>query len=278
MSVENRRSARARKIARQLLALLQTGRPLSSVVAGTLSSSAVIAAQGRVSLVSVAAGFAMTALTMFGFVINDVVDFDKDAGAGVRRPIATGQLSRRSALFFAAALLLFVYLAAPGGRAGREVLAITSFALIAYSPLAWRFPLGKGAYVAVLCCAPLLYASVIAGVARSWLSYVILACFVFGREALMDSDEAAGDLRAGIETIAVIAGRRRTWQIGAVVMLVSAAFLPAIERGSVRRIVAVCTLLSLTLTFLWPGLSNGRRIQLSRFPMLIGAVAIACAE
>jgi hypothetical protein len=30
--------------------------------------------------------------------------------------------------------------------------------------------------------------------------------------------------------------------------------------------------------FLWPDLSDERRIQLSRFPMLLGAVAIAVAN
>src|ERR1700687_1662630 len=79
-----------RTAARQALALLRATRPLSSLVAGTLSASVVIAAQGRLSLVSIAAGLAMTTLTMFGFVINDVADYVKDAKAGVQRPIATG--------------------------------------------------------------------------------------------------------------------------------------------------------------------------------------------
>ena len=219
----------------------------------------------------------MTTLTMFGFVVNDVVDFDKDARAGVRRPIATGELSRSRAVLFAAALLLSVYLASPAGSSGGKVLAITSLALVAYSPLAQRFPLGKGTYVAVLCCAPLLYGSVTGGVQRSWISYATLACFVLGREALMDSDELVGDRQAGIETIAAIFGCRRTRRIGAMVMLLSSLLLVGIERGSIGRIAALATLFSLTFVFLWPGLSEDRRIYLSRFPMLIGAVAIACS-
>ena len=265
-----------RTAARQLLALFRTTRPLSSLVAGTLSASVVIAAQGRLSLVSFAAGLAMTILTMFGFVINDVVDCDKDARAGVRRPIANGELSRSRAVLFAAVLLVSVYLTSPAGASGGIVLAVTSLALLAYSPLAQRFPLGKGAYVAVLCCAPLLYGSVIGGVQRSWLSYATLACFVLGREALMDSDELVGDRRAGIETIAAIFGYRRTRRIGVTVMLLSAVFLVGIERGGIGRIAALAVLLSLTFVFFWPGLSDGRRIHLSRFPMLLGAVAIAC--
>jgi 4-hydroxybenzoate polyprenyltransferase len=236
-----------------------------------------IAARGSLSLVSVAAGLAMTTLTMFGFVVNDIVDFDKDSRAGVRRPIATGELSRSRAVLFAAALLLSSYLASPTGGSGGKVLTLTSLALVAYSPLARRFPLGKGAYVAVLCCAPLWYGSVAGGVQRSWLSYATLACFVLGREALMDSDELVGDRQAGIKTIAAIFGCHRTRRIGAIVMLFSAVFLVGIERGSVGRIAALAALFSLTFVFLWPGLSEGRRIHLSRFPMLIGAVAIACS-
>lgn len=274
----DRRTSREMKrtAARQFLALFRTTRPLSSLVAGTLSAAVVIAGQGHLSLVSVAAGLAMTGLTMFGFVVNDVVDFEKDARAGVRRPIATGELSRRKAVLFAVALLLFVYLTSPAGVSGGKVLVITSLALVAYSPLAQRFPLGKGAYVAALCCAPLLYGSVTGGVQRSWLSYATLACFVLGREALMDSDELVGDRLSSIETIAAILGCCRTRRIGAVLMLLSAALLLGIERGSVGRIAALTTLLSLIFVFLWPGLSDRRRIHLSRFPMLIGAVAIAC--
>lgn len=265
-----------RTAARQALALLQTTRPLSSLVGGTLSASVVIAAQGRLSLVSIAAGVAMTTLTMFGFVVNDVADHAKDAKAGVRRPIATGELSRSKALFFAVALLLFVYLVSPRQGSGREVLAITSMALVAYSPIAQRFPLGKGAYVAALCCAPLWYGSVTSGVRHPWLYYAAPACFVLGREALMDSAELAGDRRAGLKTIAALLGYRRTRRIGATVMLLSTLFLVGIERGIIGRVAALTMLLSLTLVFLWPGLSDGRRIYLSRFPMLIGAVAIAC--
>ena len=70
--------------------------------------------------------------------------------------------------------------------------------------------------------------------------------FVLGREALMDSAELAGDRRAGIETIAVILGYRRTRRIGATVMLLSTVFLVGIESGIVGRAAALAMLLSLT--------------------------------
>jgi 4-hydroxybenzoate polyprenyltransferase len=45
---------------------------------------------------------------MFGFVANDLFDRGKDAAAGVRRPIATGQLAVASAVFLAIDLTVIV--------------------------------------------------------------------------------------------------------------------------------------------------------------------------
>ncbi|MBI5281620.1 MAG: UbiA family prenyltransferase [Candidatus Solibacter usitatus] len=259
-------------------ALARTTRPLSSLVAGTLAASVLTVAQGRLSFVGLAAGAAMTILAMFGFVVNDVVDHEKDAKAGLRRPIATGELSRRAAVLFAAVLLPLVFVVSPVRGAADGVLAAASLGLLVYSPLALRFPAGKGVYVATLCCAPLLYGSTIAGVQRSWPVYAALAAFIAGREIWMDADEMEGDRRAGVETIAALLGQERTRRTGVALMLLSAAFLVAIERDSIGRIAALAMLCSFTAVLFWPGLSDGRRIQLSRFPMLIGAVALACGE
>ncbi len=89
----------------------------------------------------------MTALAMFGFVVNDVFDYHKDAAAGVRRPIAAGELSIRKAVILAVGLLAPVFLLSTIVGSGGKVLAITSLGLVAYSPIAQRYPLGKGALV-----------------------------------------------------------------------------------------------------------------------------------
>src|SRR5881409_1347439 len=96
--------------AAQLMALLETTRPLSSMVAGTLSATAVIRAHGNLTRPAVAAGLAMSFVTAFGFVLNDIFDYRKDVAAGERRPLATGRLSKRSAACLAVALLMIVFL------------------------------------------------------------------------------------------------------------------------------------------------------------------------
>jgi 4-hydroxybenzoate polyprenyltransferase len=92
----------------------------------------------------------------------------------------------------------------------------------------------------------------------------------------MDSDELAGDTKAGIRTLAAILGQRRTMRGGATLMFLSAAVVSGIVRGPVARCAAMATLALLALVFAWPGLSDSRRIQLSRFPMLLGSIALAC--
>ncbi|MFI5310922.1 MAG: UbiA family prenyltransferase [Gemmatimonadales bacterium] len=257
-------------------ALVLTARPLSSLVVGTLTASAAVGGLGRLTTRSINAGLAMTVLAMFGFVVNDIFDYDKDRVAGVRRPIADGTLSRRSAALWAAGLLATAMLLATTVGSGGIVLAITAAALLLYSPLALRLPLGKDVCVAGICCAPLLYGATVVGVPRSWISYVTLACFVFGRELLMDSDEQPGDSRAGVRTIAAILGCRWTTHIGAALMLLSAVALVAIVRGPLVTAAAAATLLLLAYVFTWPGIDSGARIRLSRLPMLLGSVALAC--
>ncbi len=264
-----------RSAAFRLLAFFRATRPISSLVAGAMSASILIAVPGRLSLLSVAAGLAMTALAMFGFVVNDVFDYHKDAAAGVRRPIAAGELSIREAVILAVGLLALVFLLSTIVGSGGKVLAITSLGLVAYSPIAQRYSLGKGALVAGLCCSPLLYGSVVGGIPCPWFSYTTLACFVFGRETLMDAEELIGDRLAGLATIAAVLGCRRARGIGITVMFLSTIGLMVVARSNVGRIAVTAMLVCLMCVFLWPGLSDATRIKLSRIPMLVGAVAIA---
>jgi geranylgeranylglycerol-phosphate geranylgeranyltransferase len=256
----------------RLAALIATTRPLSSVVVGTLAASAVGAGEGGLTLRSIAAGLSMTTLAMFGFAVNDIVDYHKDRAAGVQRPIATGTLSRQSAAWLAAALLVCAGLLSAIAGSGGMVLAITGAALLLYSPI----PLTKGACVAGLCCLPLYYGTQVGDRHFPWFSYAVLSCFVLGREVLMDAAELQGDTKAGIRTIAAVLGGRRTARIGATLMLASAAVLVALVRGHTAILAAVATFVSLACLFAWPGLSADRRVQWSRLPMLLGSMALAC--
>ena len=253
-----------------LMPWVRVTRPLSSAGAGALTAAAAAGGAGGMTVRGAAAGLTMTALAMFGFCINDIADFEKDRGAGVRRPVATGELSRSAAARLAAMLLACAALLAFVTGTGLTAAAITAVALVVYSPAARRFPLCKDLYVAAACCGPLYYGATAGGRTCSWISYAVLVCFVAGREVLMDSEEAEGDMRAGVRTIATRIGSRWGARIGVTSMLAAAAGLATIAHGPVATSASVVTLVSLA----WV-LSGTRRVERSRFPMLLGTVALA---
>jgi len=220
----------------------------------------------------------MTFLAAFGFIVNDIFDYHKDRAAGVRRPIATGALSRAGAQWLAVAMLFCAGLSSGIVGSGGATVGATAALLLLYSPIAQRFPLCKDAYVAVLCCALLWYGATAGNAQFPWTSYAALACFVLGREVLMDSEELPDDSRAGMRTIAVILGPRRVAGMGQSLMLLAAASLVVIVHGSLAKSASAVTLVSLIWIFAWPGLDRGSRIGLSRLPMLLGSVALACGS
>lgn len=257
------------------LALLRCMRPMSSLVAGLMTSSVFWARDGF-SFRSMIAGLAMWMLTGFGFVINDILDYRKDSEAGIDRPIARGLLTRKTALSFAAGLALAIFALSLWVGSGGGILAATGLALILYTPSAQRLPLIKGVFVATLCMAPLYYGSVVCNAHYSWPLYLFMTAFVVGREALMDADELRGDLRAGLITIAAILGCARTKRIGIAIMALSLAGIGVVAGRWVAKAAAAAALVSLMTIFGWPRLHDAKRIELSRIPMLAAVLAIAC--
>ncbi len=220
----------------------------------------------------------MTTLAMFGFAVNDIFDYHKDRAAGIQRPVAAETLSRKDAAWLAIVMLLAAGSCSAVAGRGWMIMAATSVALLLYSLVAQRCPLCKNVYVAGLCCAPLYYGAVAGGRECPCFFYAVLACFMLGREVLMDSDELAGDSKSGMRTIAAILGRRGTARIGTALMILAAVALAAATHGPVATAASSATLVSLACVLAWPGLDQSRRINLSRLPMLIGSVAVACGS
>ena len=253
--------------------LVRAGRPFSSIIAGAVSLAAVWIHSGF-SVRAILVGLAMSVVTMFGFVINDILDYDKDVAAGVQRPIAMGALSRPAALMFSVLLLLVVWSLSSTVGTGSSVLALTALALLLYTPFARRVPLIKGLYVAGLCVVPLYYASAVSGVSSSWHAYGVLVLWIFGREMLMDANEMGGR-QAVMTTPAVVFGQDRARQLGAGMMIVATMCLVAVAQGLFGKSMAILSIMSLLCVLLWPRVEEGRRIELSRLPILAAALALA---
>ena len=258
------------------LLMVASGRPFPSVIAGALSLSVVWVHHGS-STRAILVGLVMSVATMFGFVVNDIIDYRKDASARVKRPIATDSLSRTTAFMFSVCLLLLVWLLSALLGKGSSVMTMTVLALILYTPFARCMPLFKGLYVAGLCLLPLYYASAVSDVSASWRAYAVLVFFIVGRETLMDAHEMVGDRQAGMATIAVALGRTHARHIGIAMMIAATVCLVWVAQGFLGKSLAFLANITLLSVLRWPQVEEGRRIELSRVPMLVAALAVASA-
>ncbi len=268
------RKSRMRSRVYSLVQVMQTGRPFVSVIAGAQSVVA-ISSHKRLSIQAILAGVVMSLVTMFGFVINDIFDYEKDVAAGVQRPIAMGEISKREALWYSVFLVLVAWSLAVVLGPGRWVVAFAILALLLYTPFARRVPLLKGVYVAVLCALPLFYSSTVSRTPPSWQMYAVLVVWIFGRETLMDAHEMEGDRQAGMTTIAVALGQPRARHLGVTLMLATPFWMIGAAQTAIGRSFAMLTMLSFLCILLWPRIQEDRRIVLSRFSVLAAALAVA---
>ncbi|MEA2236685.1 MAG: geranylgeranylglycerol-phosphate geranylgeranyltransferase [Thermoanaerobaculia bacterium] len=247
-------------------------RPLASATAGALTLFAGI---GIPSTLSVMAAIAMTAVTMFGFVVNDIFDEAKDRAAGVARPLAMRRMSRGLALEVAA--FLFCLATACGAAVSVRSLAITvliAVALLLYTYFVRYAPLLKGFYTAGLACTPLWYGCVASGASAPRYLYVILAMFVLGREALMDVAEREGDFAAGLRTLPVVFGSRNSTVLGVALIVAAQLLLIGTSRTVAAMLLAGTSATSLAIISQMPFWPTTRRLAATRVSMVIGALAV----
>jgi 4-hydroxybenzoate polyprenyltransferase len=196
--------------------VLRSGRLGVSWIAG-LAAGAVIFRSGLFSWSHALCAFAaLTLVTMSGFIMNDVHDRQKDRIASKQRPIALGELSVATALtmtgcfiFVATTATLYMF-----GLSEALWIAVIAGALYAYSPVALRWPVAKGAYTSFLAVSPLLFAFHTAGVAVPILILALLVAYITFREAVLDAIDLDGDLLSGVQTVAYFVGRNRTLVAG----------------------------------------------------------------
>ncbi|HKO55809.1 MAG TPA: UbiA family prenyltransferase [Thermoanaerobaculia bacterium] len=268
------RITRRATLLKHLWYAFQLTRPLPSLAAGLLAFAAAGSTEAGIS--AGLGAIAMTGITMFGFVVNDIFDEVKDRRANVQRPLSLGLISRSAAATLAVVLAGAVH--AMAAQLSDVVMAATvalCTALVLYTAFARLLPGLKGLYTAILACAPLWYGHLISGRAIHLHSYVLLAAFVLGRELLMDVVEREDDWRAGMRTVPFILGVAWTARLG--IMLVGgAAFgLLAISESRVAYVLAASTVAGLIYVALASSWPPSRRIAATRPLMILGALAVA---
>jgi len=189
-------------------------RPANAVVAGLAAVVAYLVATGTlvpgVLLLLVIVSF----ITAAGNVINDYYDADIDAVNCPERPIPSGRITRRAALWYAVLLFLAgiaISLFTPPICAGFAV--FNSLLLVLYAARLKGMPLAGNIAVAYLSGSMFLFGGAFAGYA-GFVHLFPLAVITFlatmARELLKDAEDVDGDAAGGASTLPIRIGVRKT--------------------------------------------------------------------
>ena len=225
-------------------ALLLTSRPLSWVNTAFPFAAAYVVATGRVDLTLVVGTvFFLVPYNLAMYGINDVFDYESD----VRNPRKGGlegallQPRWHRATLWASGLLalpFIAYLVAVGSPASWLVLAVSLFAVLAYSVKGLRFkerPFLDSITSSTHFVSPAVYALVLVGAdATASLVALLAAYFLWGAasHAFGAVQDVVADREAGIGSVATVIGARATVRLAIILYLLAALLLFAGAVGS----------------------------------------------
>ncbi len=159
-------------------------------------------------------GIGPALITAGAFALNDYHGVETDtANKRHDRPIVSGEITRRTALYIAIALMavgLFLTLLTPL-RAFAVAFILTLLSL-AYDPLLKKIPLLGNAFIAFTMAAPFLYGALALPVPTIPVSILFLSAIAFfagvGREILKTIMDVKGDKLIGARTLPMVIGSR----------------------------------------------------------------------
>lgn len=261
------------KLLNHLRAILRITRLIPSLIAGLLTGFIVYKGTAANFGITVKAGLAMFLVTVVGFIADNIYDEATDRLSGTRNPIASGLVSKLSAVWATGVLIVTALMISPETYSGSAVLAATTLGLLMYPILAGRFPLLKGVYTALLVCAPLAYGMYVGHIHISAKYYLVLAVFVTGREAFLDSYQSEADRAFGIVTVAVRWSKSVVERYSGYMMVIASVLLIIISQGHAARTAATICFVTVA-AILYSPIKTRFRPGLLRLSMLLGAIAI----
>jgi len=164
---------------------------------------------------------AVALTTAAGNVINDYYDIDIDRVNRPNRPLPSGILSRRQALYLYVILLAFLSFILTDFKQEVVIWIIIWVVLLhLYSGIfKRRYMIGNFVVSSVTGSGFLLGSycggNIEAGVIPSLFAFL----FIFGREIVKDCEDIEGDYFFGSKTIAIIIGKKKAMRIAAVIFL-----------------------------------------------------------
>jgi 4-hydroxybenzoate polyprenyltransferase len=218
-------------------ALLLTSRPLSWVNTAYPFAAAYLVMTGRVDApLIIGTLFFLVPYNLAMYGINDVFDYESDA-LNPRKGGVEGALlhpARHRATLWASGVLALpfvVYLVAAGGHASWTVLAVSLFAVVAYSVPGLRFkerPFLDSITSSTHFVSPAVYGLALAGAPLDAAVLLVLAAFFLwgmASHAFGAVQDVVADREAGIGSVATVVGARATVRLAAGLYLLAGVLL-----------------------------------------------------
>jgi 4-hydroxybenzoate polyprenyltransferase len=217
-------------------------------------------------------GLPICLTTMAGFVMNDIIDVEKDRNR-VSKLLVSGRVKMQDAYVFSAALS-FAALATAlliSTNSSFWIIFSALFGVTIYSDLARLVPVLKGALTAVLCCAPFAYAAEVANLVFPLKFYALIVVFIFGRELLLDVRDFSDDQSMGMRTLVAYLMPRPSRFIGWTLMAGSMVVVSFTVEG-LGRLLFCCGILSLIFCAWMYRRNEDVGLAWSRLTLLFGVI------
>ncbi len=218
--------------------------------------------------------FALAATAAFlicggGNILNDYFDFKIDKINMPQRPLPSGRISRKGALYLfwiAGSVGLFFSL-----LVGAAFFAIAFFNFIVSSMYAWKLKKTaiKGIFVAYLGSSAFIAAPFVSGMPANVFSSALLPLIIIsffgtlGRQLLMDIRDIEGDEKARAKTLPLTIGKKPTRIIASLFLLIAAGLLvlPYLQKTvSVYYLILAIPAILITLYAIMQEPAKGERI------------------
>jgi geranylgeranylglycerol-phosphate geranylgeranyltransferase len=218
-------------------------RPVNCAMIGlAVIVGAFVSKPPTVGVVSLALGFLMGfAICAYSMVINDYYDIEVDRVNQPERPLPSGQVTPRAALWLSVALLLIGMLAAAllFSPVAFGIAGLYAFLSWLYNYRAKKYGLYGNLIMASSLAIPFIYGGVASGgsVTSSLLLFMAFTSFLsgVGREVVKAMADTVGDAKRGIRSYAIVHGMRGAATVGALFFLaaVVTSLLPLVLLTSV---------------------------------------------
>jgi len=204
---------------RNLYYILISGRVNTSIVPAIIVFI-ILFSHNTTFFLSLSYGLIYLLVTMYGFIINDILDYKKDKLANRNKPISQDKLSKKTALIYLFSILciIFVIEYILGTQKSLIIISFTILLLTLYSFLSKNIPLFKGVVTGVLTITPLYYANSILTLNYNLWIYGFILFYVFSRELYLDAQDYNGDKLSKLKTIPYYLGVEKSKIIGLFLM------------------------------------------------------------